>query len=70
MTVRTCSDSVSDDEVALIAYLASGRSVKEIATTTGRHPNTVYHRLSRVRSRFGVHTDAELIAFAIRRRWI
>jgi DNA-binding CsgD family transcriptional regulator len=66
----TATVSPSDDELKMIEFLATGRSVKEIAISTGRHPNTVYDRLSRLRGRFGLHNDVELVAYAIRQRWI
>jgi DNA-binding NarL/FixJ family response regulator len=60
----------SGDELMMIEFLATGLSVKEIATSTGRHPNTIYDRLSQLRGRFGLRNDVELVAYAIRERWI
>lgn len=64
------TDSPGEDDLKLVAFLATGRSVKEIAISTGRHPNTIYEHLSRLRGRFGLRTDVELVAVAIRERWI
>ena len=59
--------SQEPDEAEFLALVASGLSAESIARRVHSAPRSVYRRLARLRSHFGVQTTAELVAELSRR---
>jgi len=57
---------LSDREFEVLKFLADGDSPKEIAATLGINLKTVYTYRDRLRKKLRLHTDQELIRFAIK----
>lgn len=59
--------ALSEDDLALLRYLADGLANKEIAQRLGLAEPTIKGRLNRLYRRFGVTTRLQLLATAMRR---
>ena len=59
--------SLADAERRLLSLTAAGMSVKRIAETLDVCPRTVNMRRTRLRDKFGVDSNAELVRLAVER---
>lgn len=57
-------------EIEVVRLLAAGWGVKEIAADLDRSPNAIYDRLTRLKKKLGVSSDAEVAIWAERRHLI
>lgn len=62
----TAATGLTPREEEILVLLSEGRRTKEIATTLSISPKTVATHVQRVHAKLGVHSRAELIAWAYR----
>ena len=62
---RAPEDRLSDREYAVLLRLMAGKSIKEIAAELSLSPKTVSTFHTRIWEKLGVHTDADLIRYAL-----
>lgn len=67
---RAPHEKLSDREYRVMWLLASGHAVNDIATELQLHPSTVSTYRSRVLSKLGLATNADLVRYAIRQQLI
>ena len=60
----------SDAERPVLEGIAAGRSAKEVGDQLRLSPRTIEGHLSRMRTRYGSTTTAQLVALAVRERWV
>ncbi|WP_157550813.1 LuxR C-terminal-related transcriptional regulator [Nocardioides jensenii] len=64
------SDELSNDDVALLALLASGLPAEAVARRLGLSERTVRRRIRLICDRLGVTTTVEAVVWAARRRLV
>ena len=62
---RLPHERLSNREFEVLRHLAAGRSLKEIAAQLGISPKTVSTFRARVLQKLGVHTNADLVRYAL-----
>ncbi len=68
--MRAMSDELSNDDVALLALLASGLPAEAVARRLGLSERTVRRRIRLICDRLGVTTTVEAVVWAARRRLV
>ena len=53
-------------QIEVLQLLAEGRLMKEVAAVLGLTPRTVAFHKYRIMETFGIHSNAELIRFAVK----
>ncbi|KQY57631.1 LuxR family transcriptional regulator [Nocardioides sp. Root151] len=64
------SEELSNDDVALLALLASGLPAETVARRLGLSERTVRRRIRLICDRLGVGTTVEAVVWAARRRLV
>jgi len=67
---RAPHEKLSDREYRVMWLLASGSAINDIARDLQLHPSTVSTYRSRVLSKLGLATNADLVRYAIRQQLI
>lgn len=69
-TGKPLHESLSDRELQVLSLIASGRTVKEIAAALFISTSTVNTYRARILEKMRMHTDAELIRYAVEKQLI
>ncbi|WP_082563768.1 MULTISPECIES: LuxR C-terminal-related transcriptional regulator [unclassified Nocardioides] len=68
--MQALSEELSNDDVALLALLASGLPAETVARRLGLSERTVRRRIRLICDRLGVGTTVEAVVWAARRRLV
>jgi DNA-binding NarL/FixJ family response regulator len=63
-------DKLTDRQIDVLQLLAEGRSMKEVASVLNLTTRTVAFHKYRLMNGLGLHNDAEIVQYAVRRRML
>ncbi|HEU5337590.1 MAG TPA: response regulator transcription factor, partial [Terriglobales bacterium] len=63
-------DLLTEREKEILQLLAEGRSNKEVASTLDLSPNTVETHRTRIMQKLDLHSSADIVLYAVRKKII